>query len=175
MTTYNGSVTRTVTCNINLSGSFDQLRQSPDQSTSTLTVTNVTTDSFVLQNGTCSFVSNDPAGAADIPWFDMFTPGATFPATGASVCSTGSQSDGKGGGTVGLSIQAAYVGGQFNFLDTSATTAGSLLVFDDSTGALHAGMSTQNGAGIVLDTLQWEATNAVYEPAVTTEPQAVRR
>jgi hypothetical protein len=124
----------------------------------------------VLQNGTCSFVSTNPDGGDDIPYFNSFAPGAgTVPATGATVWSIGQTIDGGGGGTVGLSIQAGYVGGVFSFLDTSATSASQLLEFDDSSGGLRAGSAAQSG-----DTFQWGATPAAQKPTTDIQPQGVR-
>jgi hypothetical protein len=165
---------QTVTCSVNLRTSFDSLRQAPDQPSTTSAVT---TDDVVLQNGTCSFVSSDPAGGGDLPWFDTYAPGATtVPDTFANAWSTGSSSDGSGGGTVDLSIQASYNGSSLNFLETSATKGtGQQLVFDDATGNLAAGLSTQYGPNQeVLDTLQWGATAAASKPATTTQPQGVQ-
>lgn len=174
MTTFNGDASRTVTCSVNLRTSFDTLRQAPDQAATTAAIT---TDNVVLQNGQCSFVSTDPAAAGDIPWFNSFAPGApTVPATGVTVWSVGSTSDGNGGGTVELSIQAGYSGDQWSFLDTSATKGvGQNLVFDDSAEGLAAGLSTQYGApGVVMDTLQWGATNAAWTPATKSQPQGAK-
>jgi hypothetical protein len=173
MTTYNGNDSRTVSCSVNLRTSFDTLRQEPDQAPS---ASLISTDNAVLQYGQCSFVSSDPAGGDDIPWFNSFAPGApTVPATGVTVWSVGSTTDGNGGGTLDLSIQAGYCGSQWCFLDTSATKgAGQNLVFDDSAQSLAAGMSTQYGApGVVMDTLQWAAVTPLYPPDLISRPQVV--
>jgi hypothetical protein len=165
---------QTVTCNVNLRTSFDALRQAPDQAPTTAAIT---TDNVVLPNGQCSFVSTDPAGGGDLPWFNAFAPGApSFPDTGANVWSTASSSDGRGGGTVDLSIQASYNGGSFNFLETSATKGtGQNLVFDDAAQGLAAGSSTQYGPGsAVLDTFEWGSTSAAWTPLTATQPQAVQ-
>jgi hypothetical protein len=165
---------RTVTCNVNLRSSFESLRLAPDQPP---TADAVTTDNAVLQNGTCSFVSSDPAGGGDLPWFNTYAPGATtVPDTFANVWSTGQTSDGSGGGTVGLSIQASYNGGSINFLDTSATKGvGQQLVFDDAAQGLAAGLSTQYGPDQeVLDTFQWAATAAATTRQTTPQAQAVQ-
>jgi hypothetical protein len=167
MVTQNGgSDTRTVTCSINLRTSFDTLAQIPDGPRSTSLVT---TDQVVLQNGQCSFVSTNPPGGDTLPWFNIFTTGGETPATLASVWSIGQSLDGSGGGTVGISIQAGYFGGQFDFLDTSSTNQTQLLTFDASTGLLRAGTANQSS-----DTLSWAATPAAFQPKTTTQPQQVR-
>ena len=166
MVTQSGSATRTVTCSINLRTSFDTLAQIPDGPRSTSLVT---TDQVVLQNGQCSFVSTDPPGGDTLPWFNIFTTGGETPATLASVWSIGQSIDGSGGGTVGLSIQAGYFGGQFDFLDTSSTNQTQLLTFDDSTGNLLVGTANQSS-----DTLSWAATAAAFQPKTTTQPQRIR-
>jgi hypothetical protein len=149
---------RTVTCTINLRGSFDALRNGPDLDPSAQLIYVDDTISG-NPNGQCTYVATGtPSGSGVIPWSN--TAGQTntnfAEATGLETA------DGNGGGTMALQMQAAYTvaSSQGLVLDTSATTGnGGQPVAVDSTQSIAAGMATQTA-----DTLGWGTTAASTPP-----------
>jgi hypothetical protein len=162
MVTYNGDAVRTVTCNINMRAVFDPLRDVPDGQPGTA---GITQENAVIQNGQCAFQATDPADSGTIPWYDYTqNPGGYAPPNAADASGFVTL-DGKGGGTMTLSIEAGYVDSTIGFLDSSATTGdGHQFVADPVTQNLSAGSSTQYGGGGVLDTLSWAAAPAAFPP-----------